>query len=442
MLFSRQDLRKLIVPLMLEQLLAVTIGAADTMMVSSCGEASVSAISLVDAINIFLIQLFFALATGGAVVASQYLGKQEPENAGIASKQLIYTVTLVSAALMAVCLAFRRPMLGLIFGSIEPEVMQNAEAYFLFTALSYPFLGIYGADAALLRAMGDSKSSMYTSLIVNVINIIGNAILIYGCGMGAAGAGIATLASRVVGAVICSWMLKRPGQMIKVPSLLKFSWRGDMVKRILTVGIPTGLENSLFQLGKLILLRLVSSFGTVSIAANAISNTMSTVEVLPGSAISLAMVTVVGRCAGAKEYGQARQYTKKLMLLTYACMSVLNIAILLLADPIVRLFNLTPETAELAKQLFCLHAWGSIVLWPLAFTLPNALRAANDARYTMRVSVFSMLAFRIVFGYLLASTFQMGVLGVWIAMQIDWLFRIVMFVIRFRGHKWEERQLV
>ena len=442
MLFSRSDLKRLLIPLLLEQLLAVTIGAADTVMVSSCGEAAVSAISLVDSINILLIQLFSALATGGAVVASQYLGKKEPDNAGVASKQLIYTVTLVSVAIMGVCLAFRKPMLSAIFGTIEPEVMENAVVYFLFTALSYPFLGLYNAQAALLRSMGDSRASLDTSLVMNLVNIGGNALLIFGFGMGAAGAAIATLFSRIIGTLMIGRMMRRPGNSIKVPSLLRFTWRGDMVKRILAVGVPTGLENSLFQLGKLILLRLVATFGTVSIAANAISNTISTIEVLPGSAISLAMVTVVGRCAGAREYGQARQYTKKLMLLAYACMSVLNICIILLADPIVGFFHLSPETAGLAKKLFTLHAWGSVFLWPLSFVLPNALRAANDARFTMIVSVFSMMTFRIVFGYLLADTFHMGVYGVWIAMQIDWVFRIVMFIIRFHGHKWEARQLV
>lgn len=442
MLFSRKDLKRLLIPLLLEQLLAVAIGAADTMMVSSCGEAAVSAISLVDSINILLVQLFSALATGGAVVAAQYLGKKEQQNAGLAAKQLIYTVTLVSVVIMAVCLAFRKPLLSSIFGTIEDEVMDNAVIYFLFTAMSYPFLGVYNADAALLRAMGDSKSSLNVSLVMNLINIAGNALLIFGFGLGAAGAAIATLVSRVVGSAVISRMLSKPDRLIRMPSLLKFTWRGDMTKRILMVGVPTGLEGSLFQLGKLILLRLVATFGTVSIAANAISNTISTIEVLPGSAASLAMVTVVGRCAGAKEYGQARHYTKRLMQFTYACMIVENILILIFANPIAGLFNLSPETAELAKQLFCLHAWGSIFLWPLAFTLPNALRAANDARFTMIVSVFSMMVFRILFGYLLGDTLKMGVLGVWIAMQIDWVFRITLFLIRFHGHKWEQKQLV
>lgn len=442
MLFSKQDLKRLLIPLLLEQMLAVTIGAADTVMVSSCGEAAVSAISLVDSINILLVQLFSALATGGAVVASQYLGKREPENACQAARQLVYTVALVSLTLMTGCLIFRKPLLHGIFGAIEPEVMDNAVVYFLFTALSYPALGHYNANAALLRAMGDSKASLNTSILMNLANIAGNALLIFGFGLGAAGAAIATLVSRLLGAAVISRKLRRPGQSIRMPSLLRFEWRGDMAKRILMVGVPTGLENSLFQLGKLLLLRLVAGFGTVSIAANAISNTISTIEVLPGSAVSLGMVTVVGRCAGAREFGQARYYTKRLMALAYAGMSVLNVGILLLADPIVRFFNLSPETAELAKQLFSLHAWGSIFLWPLSFTLPNALRAANDARFTMRVSVFSMMAFRIVFGYLLAQTLGMGVLGVWIAMQIDWVFRIVMFVTRFRGHKWETKELV
>ena len=442
MLFTRTDLKRLLIPLLLEQLLVVTIGMADTVMVSTCGEAAVSGVSLVDSINVLLISFFSALATGGAVVTAQYLGKKEPSNASLAAKQLFYVILRVSLAVMTPCLMLRKPILDGIFGSIEDAVMQNAQIYFLLTALSYPFLAIYNSSAALLRSMGNARASLVTSVIMNLINVVGNAILIYGYGMGVMGAGIATLLSRVVGAIVMQFALKSPECIIPYPSFRKLEWRWDIIKKILAVGLPNGFENGLFQTGKLILLRLVSSFGTVSIAANAVANTVTTLQVLPGNAIGLGIITVVGRCVGAGEYKQARQYAVKLLKLTYLIMGALNVA-MLLCDPIITApFHLSQETGLLARRLIALHGAGCITIWPLSFVLPNVLRAAGDARFTMLVSSFSMLMFRIVFGYLLAQYFGLGVLGVWIAMQIDWAFRIACFVTRYRGHKWETKALV
>lgn len=442
MLFSKDDLKRLLIPLLLEQLLVVTIGMADTVMVSSCGEAAVSGVSLVDSINVLLISFFSALATGGAVVTSQYLGKRDRASASLAAKQLFYVILALSLLMTLPCVALRKPILDGIFGAIEPDVMQNAMSYFLLTALSYPFLALYNGSAALLRSMGNAKASLNTSIIMNLVNVAGNALTIYGLGMGVVGAGLATLVSRAVGAAAMQHALKSPVCLIPYPTLRKWEWRGDMVRRILSVGLPNGFENGLFQMGKLLLLRLVSSFGTVSIAANAVANTMSTIQVLPGNAVSLGLITVVGRCAGAGEYEQARLYTKKLMTLAYVCMGALNAAMLLCNPFIAAPFNLSADTEALARALIALHGAGCIVLWPLSFTLPNALRAAGDARFTMIVSSLSMLLCRIAIGYLLARTLVMGVMGVWIAMQIDWVCRVAFFVSRYRGDKWETKALV
>lgn len=442
MLFSKADLKRLIIPLLLEQLLAVTIGMMDTVMVASCGEAAISGVSLVDSINVLLINVFSALATGGAVVASQYLGKQERHNAGAVAKQLFYVTLACALVIMALCLAFHKGLLGALFGSIEADVMRNAQIYFLISALSYPFLAMYNASAALLRSMGNAKASLYASIITNVVNIAGNALLIYGFNMGVAGAAIATLISRAMGAIMTQLMLRKPDCVIPYPVLHRFEWRGDMVKKILSIGVPNGLENGMFQLGKLLLLRMVSTFGTVSIAANAVGNTMASVQILPGMAIGLAMTTVVGQCVGAKAYDQARYYVRRMMILSYLCIGVLNVAILLLSGLIVIPFNLSAETAELAKHIIILHGAGSIFFWPLAFVLPNALRAAGDARFTMIVSSISMAVFRIALGYFMGMTLHMGVLGVWYAMQIDWLCRITCFVLRYRSGKWESKRLV
>lgn len=414
----------------------------DTVMVSSCGETAVSGVSLVDSINVLLISAFSALATGGAVLTSQFLGKKDPRQAGRSAKMLFYVILLVSLTVMALCLFFGSPLLRMIFGAIEPEVMAAAQTYFLLSALSYPFLAMYNAACALLRSQGNAKATLITSAVMNLINVCGNALLIYGFDMGVAGAGLATLVCRIVGALMTQHALRDPHSLIPCPVLHRLEWDGGLVKKILAVGLPNGFENSLFQLGKLVLVRMIATFGTVSIAANAVGNTFATFQVLPGSAIGLAMITVVGQCVGAKEFEQARHYVKRLMQLTYATMGPLNIVMLLFVNVLTIPFNLSAETAELARWTIIIHGVGSIFLWPLSFVLPNALRASGDAKFTMVVSMFSMVAFRVVFGVLLGAFLGMGVIGVWLAMEIDWVFRITCFIIRWQGGKWQTKALV
>lgn len=441
-MFTGIQLRRLLVPLLLEQALAVTIGMMDTVMVASCGEASVSGVSLVDQISVLLINVFSALATGGAVVASQAIGKGDRRQAGAAAKQLYYVVLLASTVIMLVCILFRAQLLSGLFGAVEADVMAAGLIYFLMTALSYPFLALYNASAALLRSDGNAAATLYTSIVMNLLNVAGNALFIFVYSMGAAGAGLATLISRVVGCVVIQIALKRSDGAIPYPDLHILEWRGDLVHKILAVGVPNGFENGLFQAGKLILLSMVATFGTVSIAANAVGNTLCTIQCLIGSAISLGMITVVGQCVGARRFDQARYYTKLLMVLCYGTMGVWNIGMLLMNGIVTKPFALTPETDLLARQIIMIHGIGAVVLWPMSFVLPNALRAAGDARFTMWISVFSMAAFRIIFGYLFAIPLGMGVIGVWVAMQVDWIFRIVCFIRRFAGKTWESKALV
>lgn len=442
MLFSRDDLKRLLVPLLLEQFLVVLIGLMDTMMVSSCGEAAISGVSLVDSINVLLIGVFSALATGGAVLTSQYLGQQNYQDTGKAAKLLFYVILIFSTFIMLVCLLFGDPLLSVTFGAIEPEVMEAARIYFILSALSYPFMAMYNGACALLRATGNARQTLYVSFAMNLINIVGNAVTIYLFKWGVFGAGLATLISRATGAVVTQMALRKPDCGLPTMHLLHWEWDRRMVRKILSVGVPSGFENGLFQLGKLMLLRMVSDFGTPSITANAVGNTLGSFQCLPGNAIGLAMITVVGQCCGARQYDQARHYTKRLMQLAYLCMSIENI-LMLLCNPIITLpFNLTPETNVLARQIVAIHGAGCVLLWPMSFVLPNALRASGDAQFTMGISVFSMAAFRILFGWLLAIPAGMGVIGVWCAMQIDWVFRIVCFLRRWHGGKWETKTLV
>lgn len=443
-LFSRQALIRLIVPLVIEQFLLMTVGMADTVMVTSAGEAAISGVSLVDQINMLIIQIFAALSTGGAVVVSQYLGREEGENANTAARQLLYASVIASSILTLLALLFRQHILSVIFGQVEPDVMRSALIYFLLTAAAYPFMAVYNAGAALFRAMGNSKVSMLCSLIVNIINIAVNGILIYGFDMGAAGAGVGTLVSRIAAAGIILSLLHHPENTVKVEGLLRFRFHGRIIRRILFVGIPTGLENGMFQAGKLTVLNLVTMFGTAAVAANAIANSVASVINVPGQAISLALVTVMGRCMGARDTRQAVHYTKRLLGTAYLCMFVMSTALFFLAGWLVSLFNLSQEAMLAAAQVLRLAAIFNVLFWPVSFVLPNALRAAGDAVFTMVVSLCSMFACRVALSYVFACSWGLGLglLGVWLAMFCDWVVRAACFVIRFWRGKWKRIQVI
>ena len=444
LLFSRDALIRLIVPLIIEQLLLMTVGMADTVMVTTAGEATVSGVSLVDNINTLIIQIFSALSTGGAVVVAQYLGRQETHSAKTAAKQLLYAMTGISVMLMILALIFRQHILSLIFGQVEPAVMDSALVYFLLTAAAYPFMGIYNAGAALFRAMGNSKVSMINSFIINVINILVNAILIFGFGMGAAGAGIGTLVSRIAAAVIIMVMLRHPGLTVQVDDIFHFEFNGSMIRRILFIGIPTGMENGMFQAGKLMVLNLITTFGTSAVAANAIANSISGVINVPGSAMGLAIITVIGRCIGAGDTHQAVHYTKLLVGCSCLSMLIMGSALFFSADFLVTLFNLSPEAMAMASQVLKFCAIANMLFWPMAFTLPNSLRAAGDAVFTMMVSLTTMFVCRVALSYVFACSwgFGLGLLGVWLAMFCDWIVRAVCFLWRYWCGSWKKIHVI
>ena len=436
-MFSRKGLYRLIIPLVIEQFLAVTVGMADTIMIAVRGEEAVSGISIVDTISILLIGLFSALATGGAVVVAQYIGHKDQKNANTAGNQLILVVTALSAFILIITLVGNQAILSLIYGDVEPLIMRNARIYFYISAVSYPFIAIYNAGSALFRAMGNSKISMKISFYMNGINIVGNAFFIFVVKMGVEGAGISTLISRAVAAVVIICLLRKDNNPISIDQRLRLGYHPQMIKRILRIAIPNGLENSMFQFGKILVSGLVAGFGTIGITANAVGNAVGNFNCIPGSAIGLAMITVVGQCVGAGDLEQAKRYTWK--LIKYACvaMTVLNLLVIVFLPQIVGLFRLQTATFELAYKLLFYHCFICIFIWPLAFTLPNALRASNDVKFTMGVSILSMWIFRVVLSFILANTFGLGVFGVWVAMFVDWVFRSVFFVGRLISGRWK-----
>ena len=434
--FTKADLRRLIVPLVIEQLLSITVGLSDSLMVSQVGEAAISAVSLVDTVNVLLVNAFASLATGGAVITGQYLGRREVGKAGHSAQQLLLFMAEVSLAVMVLFYLGKGFVLNVVFGQVEADVAAYANTYYMIVEASIPFLALYSAGAALFRVMGNSGTSMWVSTAMNAINVVGNGLLIFVFHRGVEGVAIPTLVSRIFAAAAMLVLLRRPNLPIQVE---RFTFRHDrfVVKNILRFGVPNGIEGSMFQLGKILLLSTVSVLGTASVAANAIGNTLASFQVVPGTALGLAIVTVVSRCVGASEYDRARYYTKKMMRTAYLY-TVLVIALILACLPLIlKLYNVSDQAREWATQILWMHGLCGILIWPLAFTLPQALRAAGDTRFTMVASTVSMWTLRVGLGVLLGRYWGFGVLGIWMAMFADWALRAALFVPRFHGHKWE-----
>lgn len=435
--FTTGELRRLILPLMGEQLLAITVGLADSLMVAGVSNAAVSAVSLVDSVSNLMIFIFSAFATGGAVAAGQYLGRQDEEKARRAAEQLTVLLAAVSLAVMAALYLGKVFVLTHVFGEIERDVMEATDTYYSVVMASIPFLALYNAGAALMRIMQRSDLSFRVSLLMNGVNICGNAILIYGLKLGILGAAIPTLCSRMAACIVILSRFADRRLPLHLRELKHYRFDRRMVKNILSIGVPSGLENGMFHFGRLILTSLISTFGTASIMANAMGNVIGNFHVCLGTAMGLGMTTVASRCVGAGDYAAARKYTRKLMGWCYAANSAVN-ALLLLAIPLIlRLYQVEGETARLAAWVMGIHGMGTILLYPTAFPLPNTLRAAGDARYTMLVTMFSMWLFRVGLGVVLGKTLGFGVIGVYTAHMVDWVVRSLCFTLRYRGKRWQ-----
>ena len=440
-LYSNADLRKLIWPLIVEQFLAILVGMLDTIMISGSGEAAVSGVSLVDNITILVINFTAALGTGGAVVAGHFLGQKHRHHASRAGWQLVLFSAFFSAVLVVILIGLRGPIMHRVFGAVEADVMRSANIYLIITGVSIFPLAIYNSCAGLLRAMSESRATMLISALMNLINLCGNALLIYVFRMGVAGAAISTTVSRTVSAVIAFALLMNEKRPITFRGYI--TWKPDfsLLKRILFIGVPNGLENSLFQLGKILLLSLISTFGTGAIAANQVCNIVASVAQLPSGAINLAIVSVCSVCVGAGYFTQVRYYTRKLCIISEICLCVLCTASWFASPFIVRAFSLTEETQALTIMVSRTYFVMAVLFWIWSFAVCNAMRCAGDVVHTMKVSLFSMWVFRISSAYLIEHFCHLGLLSVWIAMYIDWIFRGFCFFRRYRGHKWEHAML-
>ena len=437
-LFTNRQLVTLMWPLLLEQMLAIAVGLADSLMVATVGDAAISAVSLVDSISNLMIYIFSAMATGGAAVAGQYIGLKQKEDACNAGQQLIALLAVVSVFFVALLYLFRPQILTTMFGHIEPDVMAATNTYYLYVMASIPGIALYNGGAALFRTMGRSDVSLKVSLLMNGINVAGNAILIFGVGMDVAGVAIPTLISRTVAAAVILGLLFNKKLMLHLSDVRGFRLNMRLMKNIFYIGVPSGVENGMFQLGRLVLFSLISTFGTASMVANAIGNTLGNFNCFAGQAINLGLAAVVSQRVGAGEFDQARAYFRKIVKWTYVIQGAVNILIISMLPLIMRIYNVSPEAEKLAVTVSLIHGISAMTLWIPAFMITAFLRAAGDAKFTMLASMTTMWLVRVLLAYVLGKYMGYGVIGVWFAHAVvDWTVRGAIFYRRYRSGKWQ-----
>lgn len=436
LLFPRRALWMLLIPLIIEQMLNSLMGMVDTLMVSRVGAEAISAVSLVDSINNLVLQVFAAMAAGAAIICSQYLGRKDEKGCNDAAKQIVLTVVVISSVIMIIGVGFRKPLLHLIFGSVEEAVMTNAQMYFLITALSYPFIALFQAGAAFYRACGNSKFTMKTALIANVANIVGNTLFIFVLQMGAAGAAVSTLISRALCAFVVFYALRKPGYAIQLKNY--FSIRPDLnlIVKILAIGVPSGIENGMFQFGKLAIQSTVSSLGTAAIAAQAMTIIFENVNGMAAVGIGIGLMTVVGQSIGAGRQEEAKYYIVKLAGYAEVAMIISCILVYIAARPVTVLAGMSEESTALCMQMILAITIVKPLLWVPSFTPPNGLRAAGDVRFSMITATLTMWLCRVALSIFFMRVVKTGPIGVWYGMFADWGVRGVIFTIRFVRGKW------
>jgi putative MATE family efflux protein len=432
----------MILPLFFEQLLAILVGVADTLVISYAGEAAVSGVSLVNQFNTIFIYLFTALASGGAVVISQYIGRNDLDNAGKSASQLLMFSTLFSVLVSVIVLVWNENMLRLLFGKVNDDVMQACITYLRISAYSYPALAVYNAGAAMYRSMAKTDTTMYISVISNVINIVGNLIGVFVLKAGVAGVAYPSLIARTFSAVIITVLCMSKNRNVRYRISQIFLWDGEMLKRILKIAVPNGIENGIFQLVKVALSSIVALFGTYQIAANGVAQSIWSLAALSGVAMSPVFITVIGQCMGSRDTDAAEKYFNKLLKITLVISAVWNVFILLLTPLFLRFYAIEDTTKHLVIMLILLHNLFNTAAFPFSGALGSGLRAAGDVKFTMCISIISTVAVRLVLSYLFAVVFDLGVIGIAWAMCCDWVFRGIIFFIRLKNGKWKEFSVI
>ena len=442
LLFSNKALVALLIPIVVEQLLNSFMGMIDTMMVSNVGSEALSGVSLVDSVNNLIAQLFSAMATGAAIVCSHYVGMRDKDGANNAAKQVVISVGVIVLVITVFGITFKRQILGIIFGRIEPGVMENAVIYFFFTALSYPFLALFSAGSAIFRSCGNSRYPMMVSVISNVINIIGNYILIFTFDMGVTGAAIATLISRIFCMVAVYVALAKPRQDIVVNDYMNIRPDWSLIKTILAIGIPSGIENSMFQFGKLAIQSTVSTMGTAVIAAQAMTNILESLNGIFGLGVGMCLMTVVGQCMGAGRKEEARYYIIKLCIIAEVGITISCLLVYAMLRPVTVIAGMESTSAALCIEMMTAITIVKPLIWTGSFVPAYGLRAAGDVRFSMTTSIITMWGCRVALCIFLVKTYNMGPMAVWYGMFADWALRSVIFFSRFLSGKWMKKEVI
>ena len=411
-------------------------------MVSNVGSAAISAVSLVDSINILVIQALSALSAGGAILCSQYLGSKNHDGANESARQVLFVMCFLSVALSMFCLIFRYPLLRFIFGTVDADVMKNSQTYFLFTLLSFPFIGLYDAGASIMRSQNNSKNPMIISVISNFMNIAGNSILIFGFSMGVEGAAISTLISRIFCAVVVICQLRRKSEPIRIKNYFSIRPKWNLIKKILLIGIPSGIENSMFQFGKLAIQSTVSTLGTVAIAAQAMTNILENLNGIAAIGIGIGLMTVVGQCLGAGRKDEAIYYIKKLSWISEIVIIASCLIVFALTKPVTMLGGMEKASADLCFNMVTFITIVKPICWVLAFIPPYGLRAAGDVKFSMITSCCTMWLCRVSLCIYLCRVWGFGPIAVWIGMACDWTLRSIIFTIRFHSRKWLKHHVI
>lgn len=440
--FSNQKLKEMIVPLFFEQLLVMLVGMADTLVISHAGEAAVSGVSLVNQFNTIFIYLFTALASGGAVVISQYIGRSAKDAAGASASQLLLFSTGFSIIVAGMVLVGNEWILRLMFGKVEDSVMEACVTYLRISAYSYPALAIYNSGAAVYRSLEKTNVTMYLSVASNIINVIGNLIGVFVLRAGVAGVAYPSLAARIFSAVVITLLCFQRKNGVFYRGKWIFKWDSATMRRILKIAVPNGLENGVFQLVKVALSSIVALFGTYQIAANGVAQSIWSLSALAGVAMGPVFITVIGQCMGNRDTEGADYYFKKLTRITLLLSSVWNLLIFLLTPLFMKGYALEPETRQLVVGLVLIHNIFNAAAFPFSGALSNGLRAAGDVKFTMYVSIASTIAGRLLLSYLFGIIFHMGVIGIAIAMVCDWIIRAVIFILRQKSGKWKAFQVI
>ena len=442
LLFTDRALAALLVPIIIEQFLNSFMGMVDTMMVSNVGSYAITAVSLVDSINNLIIQVFSAMATGASIICSQYLGAKDENGCNRAARQVVLTVFVISMSIMLFGLLFRRPLLAFIFGQVEDVVMVNCLTYFVVTVLSYPFLALFNVGAAFFRAGGNSRYPMGISLISNIINIAGNSILIFGFGMGVFGAAVSTLVSRIFCMVVIFIALAKPKQPVVIDHYLAIRPEPELIRKVLAIGIPSGIENGMFQFGKLSIQSTISVLPTTALAAQAMTNILENVNGVVGISIGIGLMTVVGQCIGAGKREQARFYIVKITAIAWVGILLSCLLVMAISSPVTKLAGMEPESAALCIQMVAAITVVKPIAWTLSFVPAYGMRAAGDVKFSMLTSMITMWTVRVALCVCLVKFFGFGTMAVWYGMFADWTVRGVIFTCRFLSGKWMKASLV